>query len=56
MYIEKPELNNNEIYNKIWKKITFLGPWLEGRFMAEKSPIITREIANQFLNKHKEIH
>lgn len=52
VYIESQELKNNEIYKKFWKNIPLLGPWLEGRFMAEESPRVTKDIANQFINQH----
>ena len=52
VYIESQELKNDEIYNKIWKIIPFLGPWLEGKYMAKESPKVTKEIASQFITQH----
>ena len=55
--IESQELKDTEIYDKtffkkIIKKIPILGKWLEGNFMEEESPKVTREIGRQFIEMH----
>lgn len=58
-FLESQELNEKEIYDKtplkfILKKIPLLGPWLEGKYMEEESPKVTKEIGRLFIEQHIE--
>ena len=54
LYIKDLELHDCEIGKKWYYSIPLLGKWLEGNFMSEQSPNVTKQIGNDFINTHIE--
>lgn len=54
VYFENLELKDSEKIKRWYYKIPLLGKWLEGNYLTEESPRITKEIGDNFISCHIE--